>query len=207
MPTLEDTSVDFPVTTLNDLLEAEAKAGIATGADEDKYRRWAFLSTGAAGLLAVILAVVLVTGSGDDGGGSGAKAQTAQAPVGWSSVPLTNVADGKIPDPKAGNYYKVTSKTDGSVLANSAMLTSYKPGVKAGSIQSYNIVLAVPPAEEKGLITAEVKSLNFGPSAAPAPGQSVETTATTAAPASQAPTAPNPEPPVPETPAATQPAG
>jgi hypothetical protein len=64
MPTLEDTSVDFPVTTLSDLLEADAKAGIAVGADEDKFRRWAILSTAAAGLLAVLLVVSLVTGSG-----------------------------------------------------------------------------------------------------------------------------------------------
>jgi hypothetical protein len=195
MPTLEDTSVDFPVTTLSDLLEAEAKAGIASGADEDKYRRWAFLSTGAAGLLAIILAVVLITGGGDDGGGSQSKAQTAQKPAGWSEVPLTGLQDGKIPDPKAGNYYKVTSKADGSVIAAAAMLTSYKSGLKSGQYQAFNILLAVPPAEEKGLITAEAKSLNFSPVAAPAPGQSTETTATTAPPPPQAPSAPTPEAP------------
>lgn len=196
MPTLEDTSVDFPVTTLSDLLEAEAKGGIATGADEDKYRRWAFLSTGAAGLLAIILAVVLITGGGDDGGGSQSKAETAQKPAGWSEVPFTNLSDGKIPGAKAGNYYKVTSKADGSVIAAAAMLTSYKPGLKSGQFQAFNALLAVPPAEEKGLITADVKALNFSPlEEAPAPGQPTETTATTAPPAPQAPSAPTPEAP------------
>jgi hypothetical protein len=207
MPTLEDTAIDFPVTTLNDLLEVEAKAGVTVGADEDKYRRWAFLSTGAAGLLAIILAVVLITGGGDDGGGSESKAQTAQKPTGWSEVSLTNVADGRIPDPKAGNFYKVTSREDGNVLANAAMLTSFKAGAKFGSVQQFNVVLAVKPEEEKGLITADQKALNFSPVAAPAPGQSAETTTTTAAPAAQSPTAPTPEAPVPEAPATTQPAG
>ena len=42
-----------------DLL-VEAKAGVTVGADEEKYRKWAFISTGAAGLLAIMLAVVLV---------------------------------------------------------------------------------------------------------------------------------------------------
>lgn len=206
MPTVEDTAVDFPVTTLNDLLEAEAKAGVTVGADEEKYRRWAFISTGAAGLLAIVLAVVLITGGGDDGGGSSVKAQTAQAPAGWSSVPIPNVADGRIPDPKAGNYYRVTSKEDGSVIADAAMLTSYKEGAKFGKLQQFNIVLAVPPEQEKGLITADQKMLNFGPALAPAAGQPAEATTTTA-PAAETPSAPTPEAPAPETPAATQPAG
>ena len=206
MPTLEDTAIDFPVTTLNDLLEAEAKAGVAVGADEEKYRKWAFISTGAAGLLAIMLAVVLVTGGGDGGGESGGKAQTAQKPAGWSDVPLANIADGKIPAPKAGNYYKVTSKADGSVLADGAMLTSYKPGPKLGGLQHFNIVLAVPPAQEKGLITAESGKLNFG---GPVDAPSAETATTTApaTPAAETPSAPTPEAPVPETSPATQPAG
>ncbi|MGH8974846.1 MAG: hypothetical protein ACRD0C_16790, partial [Acidimicrobiia bacterium] len=87
MPTLEDTTIDFPVTTLNDLLEAEAVGGVAVGADEDKYRKWAFLSTGAAGILAVILLVVLVTGTGGGGGGEGER--TADAPAGTRTVAFT----------------------------------------------------------------------------------------------------------------------
>lgn len=210
MPTLEDTAIDFPVTTLNDLLEAEAKSGVPVGADEEKYRKWAFISTGAAGLLAIILAVVLVTGGGDSAGDSEGKAQTADKPVGWSDVPLPNVADGKIPAPKAGRYYRVTSREDGAVLADAAMLTSYKPGAKYAKQQHFNIVLAVPPEQEKGLITADPQKLTFtGPVAAPAAGQSTATTATTtpAAPAAETPSAPTPEAPVPETSPATQPAG
>ncbi len=208
MPTLEDTAIDFPVTTLNDLLEAEAKTGVPVGADEEKYRKWAFISTGAAGLLAIILAVVLVTGGGDGGGDSAAKAQTAEKPAGWSEVPMANVADGRIPGPKAGNFYRVTSKEDGSLLADAAMLTSYKEGAKFGKLQQFNIVLAVPPAQEKGLITADQNKLNFSPTSAPSADQPAETPTTTApAAAAETPSAPTPEAPVPETSPATQPAG
>jgi hypothetical protein len=209
MPTLEDTAIDFPVTTLNDLLEAEAKTAVPVSADEEKYRKWAFISTGAAGLLAIILIGVLITGGGKSSGGS-EKAQTAEKPAGWSDVPIAAIADGKIPAPEAGNYYKVTSTEDGTVLADAAMLTSYKPGAKFAKLQHYNIVLAVPPAQEKGLITANPQKLNIsGPVAAPAPGQPAATTTTTAAaaPAAETPSAPTPEAPVPETSPATQPAG
>ena len=211
MPTLEDTAIDFPVTTLNDLLEAEAKAGVTVGADEEKYRKWAFISTGAAGLLAIMLAVVLVTGGSDSGGGE-AKAQTAEKPADWRNVSFPNVAENAIPDAKAGNYYSVSSKEDGSVLADAAMLTSYKKGAKIGQFQQYSVVLAVPPAQEKGLITASAnpQKLSFGgPVTAPAANQPTEASTTTApaAPAAEAPSAPTPETPVPETSPATQPAG
>ena len=208
MPTLEDTAIDFPVTTLNDLLEAEAKTGVPVGADEEKYRKWAFISTGAAGLLAIILAVVLVTGGGDSAGGE-AKAQTAEKPAGWKTVTFPNIAENAIPDAKAGNFYTVSSKEDGSLLADAAMLTSYKKGTRLGGIQQYSVVLAVPPDQEKGLITASAnpQRLNFGgPVPAPAADQPAQTTVTTA-PGAETPSAPTPEAPVPETTPATQPAG
>src|SRR5687767_1783408 len=67
MPTLEDT-VEFQALTLNDLLEADAKAVALPSAGEGKYRAWAFVSTAAAGLLAIMLVVLLVTDSGGSGG-------------------------------------------------------------------------------------------------------------------------------------------
>jgi hypothetical protein len=68
MPTLEDT-VDFKVVTLNDMLDADVRTGVPV-AEDDKYKRWAFLATGLAGMLLVALIVSLVTGGGSDGGGS-----------------------------------------------------------------------------------------------------------------------------------------
>jgi hypothetical protein len=71
MPTLEET-VEFQALTLNDLLEADAKAVALPSDSEGKYRSWAFISTAAAGLLAIMLVVALVTDSG--GGGASDKA-------------------------------------------------------------------------------------------------------------------------------------
>jgi hypothetical protein len=67
MPTLEDT-IEFQASTLNDLLEADAKAVALPSEGEGKYRSWAYLSSAAAGILAILLVVALVTDSG--GGGS-----------------------------------------------------------------------------------------------------------------------------------------
>ena len=62
MPTLEDT-VDFNVATLNDLLDADVRTGVPVAAD-DKYKRWAFLSTGVAGMLLIALRPGSGVGSG-----------------------------------------------------------------------------------------------------------------------------------------------
>lgn len=207
MPTVEDTAVDFPVTTLNDLLEAEAKAGVAAGADEDKYRRWAFLSTGAAVLLAIVLAVVLITGGGDGEGGSESKAQTAQKPTGWSEVPLSVPSENRLGGAKAGDYVKVTSAESGTVLVKAGMVTLLTKGAKIGGVEPTEFLLAVPPEEETALITADKKSLLYQKVDAPPPGQPAETPTTTApVSASEMPTTPTPEAPAPEAPV-TQPAG
>ena len=74
MPTLEDT-IEFQAPTLNDLFEADAKAVALPSEGEGKYRSWAFISTAAAGLLAIMLVVALVTDRGG-GAGGGASAET-----------------------------------------------------------------------------------------------------------------------------------
>jgi hypothetical protein len=207
MPTtLEDTAIDFPVTTLNDLLEAEAKAGVTVGADEEKYRRWAFISTGAAGLLAIILAVVLITGGGDKGGGE-SKTETADAPPNTRPVPLT-VPESSLDNPKAGEYWDVVSSVDGTTteLVKAGKLTSIKEAGESGTVKRIAIVLAVTPEEAQALLGAEQRSLRFLKAPGPAPSQPAETPTTTA-PAAQTPAAPTPEAPVPETTPASQPAG
>jgi len=94
MPTLEDT-VDFKVATLNDLLDADVRTGVAVAAD-DKYKRWAFLATGAAVMLAIGLVVALVTGGGDDGGGGTKVSGKAIAPP-PDTTPIGNFSLGTDP--------------------------------------------------------------------------------------------------------------
>jgi hypothetical protein len=87
MPTLEDT-VDFNVVTLNDLLDADVRTGVAVAAD-DKYKRWAFLATGAAAMLAIGLVVSLVTGGGDGGGGGTKVTKSAPQPPDTTPVDIS----------------------------------------------------------------------------------------------------------------------
>lgn len=207
MPTLEDTAIDFPVTTLNDLLEAEAKTGVPVGADEEKYRKWAFISTGAAGLLAIILAVVLVTGGGKSGGGDESKPETAEKPAGWSEQTFNVSSKGKIGGAKAGDYVKVSSTETGAVLVKAGIVT-YLAEVEVRGVETIEFRLAFPPEEESALTTADRTKLLYQKLDGP-PSQPAQTTATTApaAPATETPSAPTPEAPVPETSPATQPAG
>lgn len=93
MPTLEDT-VDFKVVTLNDLLDADVRTGVPVAAD-DKYKRWAFLATGAAVMLAIGLVVALVTGGSDSGGG-GTKAGKSLPPP-PDTTPVNNISLGTDP--------------------------------------------------------------------------------------------------------------
>lgn len=209
MPTtLEDTAIDFPVTTLNDLLEAEAKAGVTVGADEEKYRRWAFISTGAAGLLAIILAVVLITGGGGSKGGDESKPETAQKPAGWSELSFNVSSEGKIGGAKAGDYVKVSSTETGAVLVKAGLVT-FLAKVEVRNVEQIEFRLAFPPEEEAAITTADRQSLLYQKLDGPPPSQPAQTTATTtpAAPAAETPSAPTPEAPVPETSPATQPAG
>jgi hypothetical protein len=74
MPTLENT-IEFQASTLNDLLEADAKAVALPSGGEGKYRSWAYISSAAAGLLAILLVVALVTGKGGGDGGATTEAK------------------------------------------------------------------------------------------------------------------------------------
>lgn len=186
MPTLEDTAVDFPVTTLNDLLEAEAKAGVTVGADEEKYRRWAFLSTGAAGLLAIILAVVLITGGDDGGGGSKSGAAVdAKAYPGMPRKVLTVVPVGS--DIQLNTAVDISKA--GTLVVSDAKVTKINQPKDAVSNATVEVALtpeqlskvneAFPKGTEKATITAHVA------------GTATSATTATTAPASSAPTPPD----------------
>ena len=188
MPTLEDT-IDFPVTTLSDLLEADAKAGVAAAPDEEKYRRWAFLSSGAAGILALILVVVLITGTGGGGGGDGGSSsgKTLEAPAGTVPTAVTVSKNGLTSGVlKQKAIVSVIRTTDQAVLASGATVLGFED-VK-GTLKGFDKVkfeLAVQPDEQAPVETADANELKVVSGKLPkTPAQP--------APVEQAPAAPAP---------------
>jgi hypothetical protein len=198
MPTLEETAVDFPVTTLNDLLEVEAKAGVTVGADEDKYRRWAFISTAAAGLLAIALLVVLVTDSGGGNGDSTAKAKD-YADVGKPVKQTVKLATNVTSDIQVG---KEVGLYKGSDLVAAPVIVSQIINPKSGSLetaqsvelamdeaQSAAFVKAFPKASDKGRLQIFLPGQPTAPASPPAatpdstaPATTTESTAPAATP-------------------------
>lgn len=194
--TLEEAK-DFKVVTLGDLLEVDARAGAAVGGVvDDRYRKWAFVSTVAAALFAVMFVVALATGGGDDGGGgSSAKAKSIEAPAGTSPFPLT-VGTNALPNPEVGQKYSI--RADGELLAPAASLISLKE-TKVGSFPQLEISLALTDAELASVSAVDKKDLTFA-------GAVSQPAATDTAPPAEAPAAPQPEAPVPVDPAAPAPA-
>jgi hypothetical protein len=154
MPTLDDT-IEFQATSLNDLLEAEAGAGVVVGAAGDRYRRWAFLATGAAGILAVLLAVTMLTGRGGGGGGSGV-GQTAKQPRNTNRFVM------KVNDADLGSDVEVGKpvdiRTSASVLAGGGLLIA-KTDVSTLSkvAKVYKLEIAVKPEEWPTLRAAQTQ--------------------------------------------------
>jgi hypothetical protein len=169
MPTLEDT-VDFKVVTLNDLLDADVRTGVPVAAD-DKYKRWAFLATGAAAMLAIGLVVALVTGGGDGGGGGTKVSKSAAQPPGIESgAPVTVLnADGQ-------------AVGGGTVLK----ITQSKASIGKGVINTASV--AVRNADLPAVNAAVAKA---GGRARLQPGLP-QTTTTTAAPTAPVPIQPAP---------------
>ncbi len=202
MPTLEDTAVDFPVTTLNDLLEAEAKAGVTVGADEDKYRRWAFISSAAAVLLAIALVVVLLTGGGGGDGDGAAKAQDyAGRPV-KQTVKLATPVTSDIRVGKEVSLYKGSELVIAPVIV-SQIIESKSPIDTAQSVelamddqQSAAFLTAFPKASDKGRLQIYRPGQPTAPTA-PTPDSTTpaSTTETTAPAATTETTVPASSPP------------
>ena len=186
MPVLEDT-VDFKVATLNDLLDADVKKGVPVAAD-DKYKRWAFLSTGLAGMLLVALIVALVTGGGDDGGGS-KSTEVLSVPAGMGEVNLsggTGALTFKVGD-------DVTLYDEAQVVANGKVLgITESPGGFEGKTITKLVKIAVPTEDVTTVngLDASGKKLKIKSGT-----QLKPTTTTTAAPS----TTPTPIEPAPAT--------
>lgn len=191
MPTLEDT-VDFQVPTLNDLLDADARRGAAPAAD-DKYKRWAFLSSGLAVMLAIGLVVSLVTGGGDDGGGGGGKA--IKAPAGTQAL-VVDVGDNLSSDIAEGSVVSVLDEA-GQVISSGVTVLKITEGKEFAGRTPKKVELAIPTAE-----VSAVRAADAAGTLSVVSGTLEKTTPTTAAPAAETP-APIEPAPVPVDPATT----
>jgi len=185
MPTLEDT-VDFKVVTLNDLVDADVRTGVPVAAD-DKYKRWAFLSTGVAGMLLIALIVALVTGGGSEGGGAKASKEfPAPANTGPVDVPVGP----SVPSGIALGGLASINDIDGQVIVSGATVTQIKeaPAVY-GKGKSYTVVVAVSN-DDLAAVTAAKSKGKLGLQA----GKVAKATTTTSAPAATAPVPIQPAP-------------
>lgn len=174
MPTLEDT-VEFQALTLNDLLEADAKAVALPSEGEGKYRSWAYVSTAAAGLLAILLVIALLTDSG--GGGASEKATVkADAYKDLQRKPLKVVGIGSDIALNAGvDVYKGSTPivTDAKVTKIDDVATGVDSIEVAVTPEQFGKLAEAFPGSEKATVVKHV------------PG--TETTTVTSAPATTAP--------------------
>lgn len=165
MAILEDT-VDFKVVTLDDLAETEIRSGVPAAADE-KYKRWAFLSTGLAGVLAIGLVVAVATGGDDGDGGGGSRQASTQTYEGRSLV--------KLPAGDLGSDIVVDGKVtvldgSGEVIASGVPVAAIA-SEGAGILATKTIELALTPAESSAVRAAGdgLTFQNFVEGAAPSP--------------------------------------
>jgi hypothetical protein len=182
MPTLDDT-IEFQATTLNDLLEAEAGTGTAVGAADDRYRRWAFLATGAAGILAVLFVVTMLTGGGTGGGGGGGGGKPLDLPKDKVRVAVT-VNESLLTSDILKNGAIVSVRSDdGSVLASGATVLSFERQQASLGRKPVKLEVAAKPDEREAiqsqlaqghLLTVESgvaeKAVTPAPAPTPAPG-------------------------------------
>jgi hypothetical protein len=143
MPTLEDT-VEFQAITLNDLLEADAKAGVGpVGADEGKYKTWFMLASAAAAIFALLFVGALVTGGGGGGGGDSAKG--IEKPADLKGVGIT-VSGALPPGMKPGSHVSVNKGQD--LLVPSALVLNFKQTKEdVNGVQGYEVQLGVSEAD------------------------------------------------------------
>jgi len=189
MPTLED-AIEFQAPTLNDLLDADAKAVALPSEGEGKYRSWAYISTAAAGLLAILLVVTLVTGGrGGDGGSTQAKAKTFPGRDIHRTLRLTEPPSSLNPGQEVSVY-----KNGVVVLAPVGLARIIEP--KGGSTVVWSAELAMNKDEAALYNKAFAASTDRGTIQAyagetvptgPAPAATESTTPTTATPASTPP--------------------
>lgn len=204
MPTLVDDTIEFQASTLSDLFEAEARSVAAPSAGAGKYRSWAFLSTAAAGLLAILLVVSLVTdsgksGGGGGGGGGGAKASAKTYP-GTHGVPM-NLSQTPGSDVVPDAVVAVFDKSGNRILEGIPVKRVVLPG--KGNFDPPLVELALtdpqadifskafPKGNEKGRVLAQTP----GAATTPVPAAPAAATPDSTAPATPPPPAPAQTPP------------
>jgi hypothetical protein len=199
MPTLEDT-IEFQASTLNDLLEADAKAVALPSEGEGKYRSWAYLSTAAAGLLAILLVVALVTDSGGGGGDESTAKSVKQYPgkihktLKLAGQPSSDIrVDGEVSVYKAGE------------LVAAPLFVTQIIAPKAGTPTAYGVELAMTP-EQAALFNKAFGNNEKGQVEAYVPGQPTAPPASAPAPSTESTTPTTQTPPATTTPESTPPA-
>jgi hypothetical protein len=148
MPTTLEDTVEFQAITLNDLLEADAKAGVGpVGADEGKYKTWFMLSSAAAAIFALLFVGALVTGGGGKGGEKSAKG--IPKPAGLAEQPVTTTAP--LPSGTGPNSHVSVSRGPDLLVANALVLSVEKGEKDANQISATIVHLAVTPDEQAKL--------------------------------------------------------
>ena len=156
MPTLEDT-VEFQAITLNDLLEADAKAGVGpVGADEGKYKTWFMVSSAAAAIFAVLFVGALVTGGG--GGGGEKTAKGIPKPAGLYEQPVQTT--GPLLSGVGPKSHVSVSRGPDLLVANALVLKVEKAEKDQNGI-SANIVHLAVTAEEQAKLRGQ-RNLQIG---------------------------------------------
>lgn len=186
MPTLEDT-VDFKVVTLNDLLDADVRRGAPVAVD-DKYKRWAFLSTGIAGMLLIALIVALLTGGNDSGGGT-KSSKELPVPDGMGEVTFSP-SGGLDPTLKLGDPVTVYDDAGNVVASGGKLLNISDVKSQYTKIVSKSVKVAVAK-EDVGPVNALDSS---GRKLKLKPGTQPKATTTTAPAAATVPTPIQPAP-------------
>lgn len=181
-----DDATEFRVGTLDDLLEAKNQGTpLGPAPAGDRYRQWAFASTGLSAILAVLLLVTLVTRDGGE-----ASADIADRVRYKVQVPEADLSN----DVKEGA--EVNILLGQTVLARDAIVTSREDAEGISLQPKTNVEVAVTPEERARLdaLSKEEKenlAIRAGPLPEPtAPPTTQPATKSTAPPAAEAPAQP-----------------
>ena len=175
MPTTLEDTVEFQAITLNDLLEADAKAGVGpVGADEGKYKTWFMVASAAAAIFAVLFVGALITGGGG-GGGSEKTAKGIPKPAGTYEQPVTTTAP--LPSGTGPNSHVSVSRGPDLLVGNALVLSVENADKDANGVSAKIVHLAVT-AEEQAKLRGQ-RNLQVG--------DAVDTPASTATTASTVP--------------------
>jgi len=186
MPTTLEDTVEFQAITLNDLLEADAKAGVGpVGVDEGKYKTWFMLSSAAAAIFALLFIGALVTGGGGGGGDDSVKGITKPPELKGATITTTAALP---PGIKPGAHVSVSKGNE--ILVPSALVLNYKKTSKdVNGAQGWEVQLAVTDAEQPKILGLRGGTIGDEVTA-PSTTATTATTVPAGTPAGESPTPP-----------------